>query len=158
MSSVPSAMTRRASVARRASAGANRRLLLGFAFISPAMLLFLIFIVGPFVAAIALSFYSWDLLTPAKPAGWTNYAHLFHDPVLRRVLLNTFVFAFASVVSHIVGALLLALAVNRVMNKAPLLLRPGVDLLPLPDLLGGGVTPVEVHPGSVVRILRLLRR
>lgn len=107
-----------APMARRATPGANRRSLLGFAFISPAMLLFLVFILGPFVAAIALSFYSWDLLTPARAAGWSNYTHLYHDPVLRRVLLNTFVFAFASVVSHIVGALLLALAVNRVLNRA----------------------------------------
>lgn len=81
------------------------------------MVLFVVFILGPFIAAIALSFYSWDLLTPALGAGWSNYSHLVHDPVLRRALLNTFGFAFASVVTHIVGAILLALAVNRAMSR-----------------------------------------
>jgi len=89
---------------------------LGYAFLSPAMVLFLIFIVGPFIGAISLSFYSWDLLTPAVPAGLKNFHHLFHDPVLPRVLLNTFIFALASVVLHVGGGLVLALALNRGMN------------------------------------------
>ena len=36
----------------------------GYLFISPAVALFLMLIVGPFTFAIVLSFYSWDLLTP----------------------------------------------------------------------------------------------
>jgi multiple sugar transport system permease protein len=91
---------------------------LGYAFISPAIVLFLIFIVGPFIGAMALSFYSWDLLTPAVPAGTKNFHHLLNDPVLPRVLINTFIFAFASVITHVVGGLLIALALNRAMNKA----------------------------------------
>jgi multiple sugar transport system permease protein len=90
---------------------------LGYAFISPAMVLFLLFIVVPFVGAMGLSFFKWDLLTPAQPAGFSNFVHLFQDPLLLRVLANTFIFAFASVIGHVSGALLLALALNRAMNK-----------------------------------------
>lgn len=81
------------------------------------MVLFLVFIVVPFIGAMALSFFKWDLLTPAKPAGLANFVQLFHDPLLPQVLANTFIFAFASVVGHVVGGLLLALALNRAMNK-----------------------------------------
>ncbi|NUR07914.1 MAG: sugar ABC transporter permease [Nocardioidaceae bacterium] len=90
----------------------------GLAFVSPALVLFLVFIGGPFVFAIVLSLYSWDLLTPAEFVGAGNFRTLFSDPLLGKVLTNTFLFAIASVVTHVVGALLLALAVNRAMNRA----------------------------------------
>lgn len=89
----------------------------GWLFISPALLLFLLFILGPFVAALALSLFSWDLLTPAEFVGIENFRNLASDGLLLRALGNTFVFAFASVVTHLVGGLLLAIAVNRGMNK-----------------------------------------
>jgi multiple sugar transport system permease protein len=81
------------------------------------MLLFLVFILGPFVAAMALSLYSYDLLTPAEFVGLKNFRALASDDLLLKALGNTFLFAFASVVTHLVGGLLLALAVNRGLNK-----------------------------------------
>lgn len=90
---------------------------MGYLFLSPAVLLFLLFIAGPFVAAIALSFYHWDLLTPSRFAGLANFKQLVGDSQLRRALLNTFVFALASVVTHLVAGMALALAVHRRMNR-----------------------------------------
>ncbi|MEO3794340.1 sugar ABC transporter permease [Nonomuraea sp. B10E15] len=101
--------------ARRAAR--PRRSLAGYVFISPALLLFLIFVAGPLVFAFALSLYSWDLLTPARFVGFANFANLFADPLLIKALGTTFAFAFASVVTHIVGGLLLAVAVNRMKNR-----------------------------------------
>jgi len=89
----------------------------GYLFISPAVLLFGVFIVGPFLYAIFLSFYAWDLLTPREFIGLDNFREMWHDPLLRKVLRNTFVFAFASVVTHVVGGLLLALGVNQLKNR-----------------------------------------
>lgn len=91
--------------------------LAGWLFISPAMLLFLLFILGPFVAAMALSLYSYDLLTPAEFVGLKNFRALASDDLLLKALKNTFIFAFASVVTHLLGGLLLAVAVNRGLNK-----------------------------------------
>lgn len=91
---------------------------LAYAFIGPAMVLFLAFVLGPFIAAMVLSFFSWDLLTPAEYIGLDNFRRLVTDPVLYRSLANTFVFAFASVVLHVGGALVLSLAVNSIVNKA----------------------------------------
>jgi len=104
---------------RRPAALLQRRRadLAGWLFVSPATLLFLIFIAGPFVFAIGLALFKWDMLTDPEYVGLENFTQLFADPVLLRSLLNTFAFAFASVVTHIVFGLLLAIAVNRIANR-----------------------------------------
>ncbi|PZF56404.1 sugar ABC transporter permease [Curtobacterium sp. MCBD17_034] len=107
----------RAGARRSAPAGYRQPNWLGYAFLSPALLLFIVFIAVPFVATIVLAFFSWDLLTPARPVGLANFGRLFTDGTLGHALLNTFVFAFASVVTHVLGAMLLAVAVNRAMNR-----------------------------------------
>lgn len=89
----------------------------GWLFVSPAVLLFLVFVAGPFVFAIALAFVKWDLLTPAEFIGLGNFQKLFSDPLLPQVLWNTFVFAFASIVTHLLFGLLLALAANSVVSR-----------------------------------------
>ena len=117
---VPTGASRRGVGRRkRISAMARRDAIAGYLFVSPAVLLFLVFIAGPLLGAIALSLFQWDLLTPARFAGLENYTLLFHDPVLGQALVNTFVFTFWSIVLHIGLGLLLALAVHRAM-PAPL--------------------------------------
>ena len=91
---------------------------LGYVFIGPAIVLFLVFIGGPFVFAVVLSLFSWDMLSSPQFVGTDNFTKLAADPLLPKVLVNTFLFAIASVVTHVVGALLLALAVNRRMSRA----------------------------------------
>src|SRR5690606_2263747 len=107
-----SAVRRPGAVLRR-----RRTAVAGWMFVSPALLLFLVFIAGPFVFAIALAFLKWDMLTPPEFVGVQNFATLFSDPLLPRVLLNTSVFAFASIVTHLVFGLLLALAVSRLASR-----------------------------------------
>lgn len=114
MSSIAAAPTVRrpgAELLRRRTATA------GWMFVSPALLLFLVFVAGPFVFAIVLAFLKWDMLTTPEFVGADNFVRLFSDPILPQVLLNTFVFAFASIVTHLVFGLLLALAVNRVASR-----------------------------------------
>ena len=104
---------------RRPGATRQRRRteLAGWLFVSPATILFLIFIAGPFVFAIGLALCRWGVRTVLTLIGRVDFVALFADPVLPRVLANTFIFAFASVVTHIVFGLLLAIAVNRVINR-----------------------------------------
>lgn len=103
---------------RVATAGAGHRSWVGVAFVSPAALLFIVFILGPFVAAIILSFYSWDMLTPSKFNGVGNFTQMFGDSTLYKALANTFIFSIASVITHLIGGFLLALGVNRLANRA----------------------------------------
>ncbi|GGB17771.1 glycerol-3-phosphate ABC transporter permease [Flexivirga endophytica] len=98
--------------------GAGHRGWVGVAFVSPAALLFVVFILGPFVAAIILSFYSWDMLTPSKFNGIGNFTQMFSDATLYKALANTFIFSIASVITHLIGGFLLALGVNRLASRA----------------------------------------
>ena len=95
-----------------------RRDWIGYLFLSPALLLFLVFILAPFIAAIVLSFLNWDMFTAPTFNGFGNFADLFTDSLMYKALGNTFVFAFASMFTHLVGGLLLALGVNRIANRA----------------------------------------
>lgn len=115
----PTVISAGASTTRQRGRGAGgvRPRWLGMFFVGPALLLFLVFIAGPFLFAIGLSFYSWDLLTPASFVGVKNFVDLFTDPLLVKVLTTTVLFSLASVVLHVVVGLLLALAVNRKMNR-----------------------------------------
>ena len=47
--------------------------LIGYAFMAPYLLLFLIFVVGPVVSAIYLSFTYFNILEAPRWIGWTNY-------------------------------------------------------------------------------------
>lgn len=96
----------------------SREALAGYLFLSPAYLLFFLFIAGPLVAALVLSFFRWNLLGSSEFVGWANFTKLASDPVARTAIANTFLFTFWSIVLHIGLGLLLALAVNRAMPTA----------------------------------------
>jgi ABC-type sugar transport system permease subunit len=91
----------------------RREAIVAYALLSPAIILFLVFIAGPLVGAIVLSFFEWDLLTDAKFVGLDNYQKLVNDSAALTSVRNTLVFAFWSLVTHIGLGLLLALAVQR---------------------------------------------
>jgi multiple sugar transport system permease protein len=100
---------------RRPLSRRRREALTGYALITPALLPFLCFVVGPLIGAVVLSLYSYDLLTPAKFIGLNNYRYLLHDHRALNSLLVTGIFTVVSVVLHVVAGLALAVAVNRKM-------------------------------------------
>jgi ABC-type sugar transport system permease subunit len=91
----------------------RREAIVAYALLSPAIILFLVFVAGPLIGAIVLSFYEWDLLTDASFVGIDNYRQLFTDTAALAAIRNTFVFAFWSLVTHIGLAIPLALLVQR---------------------------------------------
>lgn len=91
----------------------RREAIVAYALLSPAIILFLVFIAGPLIGAIVLSFFEWDLLTDAHFIGLDNYQKLFTDTAALAAIRNTFVFAFWSLVTHIGLALVFALMVQR---------------------------------------------
>ena len=70
-------------------------------------------VLGSIVATIALSFTHWDLLTPPRWAGLSNFIALFNDPKLAKALTNTFMFSLLYVPSVVVVSLLVAVLLNR---------------------------------------------
>lgn len=100
---------------QRPAAVRRRETLVAYLLLIPVIILFLIFIAGPLLGAIALSFFAWDLFSDPVFVGLENYRTLLDDTTSRKAITNTLVFGFWSLVLHVVGALLLALAVQRTM-------------------------------------------
>jgi multiple sugar transport system permease protein len=87
--------------------------LTAYFFIGPSLLGYVVFVVGPLAAAIALSFTHYDVLTAPRLTGFSNYARLLADPRLLTVYRNTTFFAVSSVILTVSIGLLLAVAVNQ---------------------------------------------
>jgi multiple sugar transport system permease protein len=87
--------------------------LAGYFFIGPSVLGYLIFVLGPLLAAVGLSFTHYDVLSAPRLIGLTNYARLISDPRLITVYRNTAFFALSSVILTVSLGVLLAAAVNQ---------------------------------------------
>lgn len=94
----------------------RREIIAAYLFLSPALLLFIVFIAGPFIGAFALSLFSWDMFTSPQFVGLTNYGKLLTDTAVHTAIWNTVVFTFWSLVLHLSIGMLLALAVNRAIS------------------------------------------
>ena len=61
---------------------------MAYLFITPAMALFMIFVLLPAVIALILSFSNYDVLSPIKWVGWLNYERLLKDKLYFQALGN----------------------------------------------------------------------
>ena len=90
-----------------------RRQWTAYLFLSPVLLLFLVFTVFSVGYAFYLSFHQWNILEPAKPfVGFDNYARLIEDKRFRQAVLNTLYYTAVSVPLTIGIGLLVALMLN----------------------------------------------
>jgi multiple sugar transport system permease protein len=80
--------------------------------ISPWLIGFAAFTVGPMLVSLGLSFTRWDLFTPPQFNGLANYQQLLDDPLVRQALKVTALYTLMCVPSELVGGLLLALLMN----------------------------------------------
>ncbi len=71
----------------------RKMLLLPLLFLAPALLLYAVFFVYPFLFTFLLSFQQWDMIHPERSfVGWSNYASLMGDEVFWKSLRNTFLY------------------------------------------------------------------
>lgn len=91
----------------------------------PAVILFTLFVILPFVEGCRVSFFKWDGFSDMKWVGLKNYANVMHDDVFWLAMKNTFVYAILVTVMKNVIALALAYVLAR---KFPLrtLFRTGI--------------------------------
>jgi multiple sugar transport system permease protein len=82
-------------------------------FIAPSFIPLLAFFVLPMIAAAALSFTSWDLLSPPRWIGFGNFKQLVHDKEFLHSLINTLVFIAGYLPIVYILGLSAALALNR---------------------------------------------
>jgi multiple sugar transport system permease protein len=105
----------KATLASMTKNEARREALAAYLFILPTVLGFLIFIIGPIIAAIFLSFSSYDLLSPPQFTGLQNYVKLFTDPRLQTIYYNTIFLTILAVTGNNVVGLILAVLINQKM-------------------------------------------
>ena len=83
------------------------------AFLLPRLLGLALGTFGSIFATIGISFTDWDLLTPAVPAGISNYVDLPGDRLFMKSLFNTLAFSGLYVPLTVVLSLLVAMGLNR---------------------------------------------
>jgi multiple sugar transport system permease protein len=81
-------------------------------FLAPGLSGLLVFTIGPLLASLALTLFTWDLLTPPRFVGLGNFAHLVADRSFWAALRHTLAFIAGYVPLVTVLALGLALALN----------------------------------------------
>ena len=99
---------------RRRNSLARREALAFYACISPWLLGFFLFVLGPMVASLVISLSRWDLLSPAEYVGLRNYQKMFgRDPLFLQSLKVTATYTLAYVPIELAGGLALALVMNQ---------------------------------------------
>lgn len=89
-----------------------REALNGYLFISPWVLGFLIFVIGPMIGLIWLSFHRWDLIGDPRHVGWRNFERLFRDRLFLKSMEVTIIYGLGRVPLGIIVALGTALLLN----------------------------------------------
>lgn len=99
--------------ARRLASNRVREAAWAYLFLLPFFLGLLFFILGPVLAAFAISFTTWDLLSPPRWVGLANYRAMVDDRLFWTALKNTIYFTVVSVPVTLILALCLAVLMNR---------------------------------------------
>ncbi len=106
----------------RRSNGARREAIEGYLYISPWILGFLLFTLGPMLASLYFSFTRYNVLSTPHFTGLTNYTYIFtRDRLFWIALQRTATYAVATVVLGVTGSLLLAVLLDQRLKAVSLL-------------------------------------
>ena len=84
--------------------------------LTPALVLFIGFVLLPIAVAIYYSFFKWTGFSPRTPFGLGNYRRVLEDEVFRGALLHNIIIAVLSVAIQLPLSIGLALLLNRKMR------------------------------------------
>jgi multiple sugar transport system permease protein len=113
------ALVRRAGQARRQQPGRPARAkareqAAGWAFVTPAVVLIMLFGVVPIVWSAVMSFQRNNLFSPNTPfVGLSNYRQMLHDPVIGQAISHTVIYTALFVPGTMLVGIFLAVAMNR---------------------------------------------
>lgn len=108
----------------------------GYVFIFPWILGFIIFTIIPILSTLFFSFTKYDLLTPPKFIGFSNYLKMFtNDPKFVKSLQVTFFYVFISVPLKLTFALIIAIILSYNSRLSPVYRA----IYYIPSMMGGSV-------------------
>lgn len=89
-----------------------------YIYIAPAMIAFIVFVIGPFAYTFYLSFFNWNMISPTKEfVGLNNYIFILNDPVFFKVLINTMVYVFFLVITTFIVPYIISFIVAFVIKR-----------------------------------------
>ena len=105
------------------STSKQRSTLIAWGFLAPALILLSLSVLVPALMALVISFTQTglDVTEPLEFIGFDNFQRLLADPMFYQVLGTTLIYLFGVVPPIVIGALTLAVLVNRIL--------PGVHIL-----------------------------
>ncbi|HVU12386.1 MAG TPA: sugar ABC transporter permease [Phototrophicaceae bacterium] len=83
-----------------------------YLFISPWLIGFVLFTLGPMIYSVYISLTTWNLMSAPQFVGLKNYIHAAQDPRLGQALIVTFTFALVSVPLNVILSFLVSLLMN----------------------------------------------
>jgi multiple sugar transport system permease protein len=89
-----------------------------YGFLSPWLVGFMVFMAGPMIISLVLSFTNYDGLRETENVGLANYEQLLSDPKVHRSLVNTIIFTVMTVPGKMIVALALAMLLARVGRRS----------------------------------------
>ncbi len=98
----------------------RRETTMGYLFISPWIIGFIVFVAGPLIASLIISMTNYNLLSPPQFIGLQNYAQMFADSNFWLSLQVTFYYALLAVPVDLIVALVLAIMLNQNVRFMPL--------------------------------------
>lgn len=113
---------------------------LGWLFALPALAVYGTFCLYPVLTAVQYSFYDWDGINPATPAGFANYARVFTEPQLFASIVHSFILIIFFTVLPVSLALVVASIVRDIRSRA--LGGAARTLMFLPQIIPGAAAGV----------------
>ena len=96
---------------------AGKRARIGYAFVLPAVLYFMLVYFYPLVKSVGMSFFRGGFGEAPRFVGIDAYKSVFSDPIFWMTVKNTFYFLILSVPATVFLALMVSLLLNRIKNK-----------------------------------------
>ncbi|MFN8449287.1 MAG: sugar ABC transporter permease [Anaerolineae bacterium] len=93
---------------------AVREAVAGYLFISPTLLSFVVFFLGPVIWGLGMAFFKWDFFSTPKFIGLDNFSELSHDSLFLTTLKNTALFAVFATSLNVGLGMFIAIGINSI--------------------------------------------
>ena len=109
-----------------------------YLFLLPAVAVLAIFMFYPLIYTIYLSFFDWNMVKPVKEfVGLANYINMFHDPNIKKILLNTFLYIFLLLLFNFVAPYIFSFILSFVIKRGKNFYRSSIFLPSVISLVAG---------------------
>lgn len=118
----------------------------GYAFLAPAFLFFLVFLVVPGIGVLIYTFRSGGIIGPTQFIGFSNWQEAFQDPIALQSLQNTVKYALIAIPGMLITGMLIAMALRN-LGRGSAIIRAGIYIPTLaPPMIAGLIWIFMVHP------------